>query len=498
MANLLPNLRQKFWDNNGLPLAGGKIYTYQAGTTTPLATYTDATGGTPLSNPIILNADGECDIWLGPSSYKFVIHTSADVLVKTVDAVALIDAGAVSTAKIANEAVTTAKIADLNVTTDKLADDAVTNPKIADNAVTVEKIDDEAVETEKIAEAAVTPSKLADSIYSQVFFERSKFINGDMNFWQRGTSFAAASNGAFTADRWRFAKSGAAVFTVSQSTTVPSFTESGYNFTYSLKLACTTADVALGATDLVEIGQPIEGSFFNDLIKKATVLTFWIRSQKTGTLCVCLKNKITINSPFQPTKSYVTTVVIAAADTWQKVTIAVPAPNDGTWNTDVTTGFYVGVVLMAGSTYHTTANAWQNGDYSGVSTMDNYADSTSNEVYITGMRLEGGSVARQYESRPAAIEDLLCRRYYEIITAKFRAYNPNVNSTGAIGGVIGYNIGKPVAPSVTITTNTLTRVDTPAGSSGLYGVDFSGNFISGSAGPALMDLTAKLDSELTA
>jgi len=116
MATLCPDIRQKFFDSNGDPLVGGKIYTYAAGTTTPLATYTDATGGTPNTNPIILDANGEADIWLGTASYKFVIKNSSDVTQKTVDGVIQLADGSVVTAKIADGAVTTAKIADGAIT----------------------------------------------------------------------------------------------------------------------------------------------------------------------------------------------------------------------------------------------------------------------------------------------------------------------------------------------------------------------------------------------
>lgn len=64
---LAPLLVQKFWDNVGNPLAGGLVYTYAAGSSTPAATYTDSTGGTTNSNPIVLNSRGECSIWILPN-----------------------------------------------------------------------------------------------------------------------------------------------------------------------------------------------------------------------------------------------------------------------------------------------------------------------------------------------------------------------------------------------------------------------------------------------
>ena len=84
-----PWLRQQFFDNNGVPLASGKVYTYVAGTSTPLETY-DAATGAANANPIILNSSGVCDMWLGPYSYKFEIKTSADVLIDTIDGVSAI------------------------------------------------------------------------------------------------------------------------------------------------------------------------------------------------------------------------------------------------------------------------------------------------------------------------------------------------------------------------------------------------------------------------
>lgn len=77
----------QFFNDDGIPLSGGKIYTYQAGTTTPLSTYTTPLGNVANSNPIILDAAGRPpqEIWLLPQPYKFAIYTSADVLIGTWD-----------------------------------------------------------------------------------------------------------------------------------------------------------------------------------------------------------------------------------------------------------------------------------------------------------------------------------------------------------------------------------------------------------------------------
>src|SRR5512147_1571106 len=84
-ASLTPSPKMQFLDANGAPLVGGKLYTYAAGTTTPLATYTDSTGGTPNANPVVMNARGEASVWLGASAYYFELKDSTDSLIWTAD-----------------------------------------------------------------------------------------------------------------------------------------------------------------------------------------------------------------------------------------------------------------------------------------------------------------------------------------------------------------------------------------------------------------------------
>lgn len=80
----------QFFDNNGVPLAGGLLYTYAAGTTTPLATYTTSSGSTANSNPIILDAAGRPanEIWLTAAAYKLVLKTSTGVQLWSMDNIA--------------------------------------------------------------------------------------------------------------------------------------------------------------------------------------------------------------------------------------------------------------------------------------------------------------------------------------------------------------------------------------------------------------------------
>jgi hypothetical protein len=78
----------QFFDDSGVPLTGGLIYTYLAGTTTPATTYTDITGAVANTNPIILDAAGRPanEIWLtNGQTYKFIVRTSTNVLIRSYD-----------------------------------------------------------------------------------------------------------------------------------------------------------------------------------------------------------------------------------------------------------------------------------------------------------------------------------------------------------------------------------------------------------------------------
>ena len=76
----------QFFTNSGVILSGGKLYTYAAGTTTPQATFTNSSGNTNHTNPIILDSAGRVpggEIWLNLPPYKFLLKDSNDVLIGT-------------------------------------------------------------------------------------------------------------------------------------------------------------------------------------------------------------------------------------------------------------------------------------------------------------------------------------------------------------------------------------------------------------------------------
>ncbi len=86
MAALMPVPQFRYFTNTGTlaPLAGGKIYFYEAGTLTLKDTYTDSTGDTANTNPVVLDSQGFANIW-GTGAYKMIVKTSADVTISTTD-----------------------------------------------------------------------------------------------------------------------------------------------------------------------------------------------------------------------------------------------------------------------------------------------------------------------------------------------------------------------------------------------------------------------------
>lgn len=99
-VTLTPSPKMQFFTAAGVPLVGGKLFTYASGTTVPLATYTESLGNTANTNPIILDSRGEAGVWLGPSRYTFVLKDPDDNLIWSVDGVGTIQ-GAQSQAIVA-------------------------------------------------------------------------------------------------------------------------------------------------------------------------------------------------------------------------------------------------------------------------------------------------------------------------------------------------------------------------------------------------------------
>ena len=240
---------------------------------------------------------------------------------------------------------------------------------------------------------------------------RNIVINGDMSIAQRGTSQASiTSGGYYTVDRFKTSIDNLGTWTQSQSTEVPT----GQGFAKSLKMDCTTADASPAAGDKLIFAQSIEGQNLQYLKKgtssaESLTLSFWVKTNKTGTYTLELLDN-------DNSRSFSQTYTVSSADTWEKKTITYAGDTTGAFGNDNGNSLQCNFWLGAGSNFTsgTFQNSWGSKTAANrvSSSQVNLADSTSNEWYVTGIQLEAGSVASDFEFLPVDVNEQRCQRYY--------------------------------------------------------------------------------------
>ena len=242
---------------------------------------------------------------------------------------------------------------------------------------------------------------------------KNRIINGAMEIDQRnaGSAVTVTSGGAYPVDRWIGFEDSDGVMTAQQDSSAPA------GFVNSLKLTTTTADATLAAGQYVMLLQKIEGKNVSDLgwgtaNAKTVTLSFWVRSSLTGTFAGSLRNSAN-------NRSYPFTYTISSADTWEQKSITVAGDTSGTWLTTNGTGLQVAFGLGVSSTYSGTAGAWAASNLISATGAVSVIGTLNATFYITGVQLEVGSVATEFERRPYGTELALCQRYYE------KSYRPS-------------------------------------------------------------------------
>ena len=275
----------------------------------------------------------------------------------------------------------------------------------------------------------IPDDSIQNAKFSNIVQSKNIIINGDMSIAQRSASVSSitSDNAIHTLDRYRTRLTTLGTWTQSQSTTVPS----GQGFAKSLKMDCTTADASPAAGDRLFITQRIEGQNLQYLKKgtsnaQSLTLSFWVRSNKTGTYICELYDQ---NNSRHINKSY----TISVADTWEKKTITYDGDTTGAFTNDNGNSLECAWWLGAGTTYTsgTLQTSWGSGTNANRAVGQvNLADSTSNEWYVTGVQLEAGTSASDFEFLPYDVNLQRCQRYY---------YRINPNSTsGSIGSAAYY------------------------------------------------------------
>jgi hypothetical protein len=239
---------------------------------------------------------------------------------------------------------------------------------------------------------------------------RNIIINGDMSIAQRGTSTSSITSGNYyTLDRFKFIPNNMGTWTMSQDTDVPS----GQGFAKSLKIDCTTADTSPASTDRLQLHQIFEGQNLQYLKKgtsssESLTASFWVKSNKTGTYIVEIRD---MDNSRTISKSY----TIDASNTWEKKTITFAGDTSGALDNDNAGSIRLNFWLGSGSSYTsgTLATSWQTySDSDRAVGQVNLADSTSNNFWITGVQLEAGTTASDFEFLPVDVNLQRCQRYY--------------------------------------------------------------------------------------
>ena len=279
---------------------------------------------------------------------------------------------------------------------------------------------------------------------------RNMVINGGMICSQRGSSFASITN-AYCLDRFKFRNSNgiSGTFTVSQSTDTPD------GFGNSLKVDVGTADAAIAAGEVFNIGTKFEGQNLQQLAKgtssaKKSVLSFYVKTNKTGQYSVLIYDG-------DNSRMFSTTYTVSNTN-WNRYTIDVAADTTGAYNNDNGASLEIYWYLGLGSdrTSAGVTNAWAAYASASVGSASqvNFADSTSNEFYITGIQYEvnESGVATDFEHRSLAVEKKLCERYFTVLNS----FSGIASAADQFQGPLSYDMR--ATPSVALSPSGQARI----------------------------------------
>jgi hypothetical protein len=257
---------------------------------------------------------------------------------------------------------------------------------------------------------------------------RNLLYNGAMQVHQRGTSTTGITGiGYYTADRWRITLDTLGTWT----STIENDAPTGSGFRKSLKVLCSTADASPSAGGLINIVQNLEGQDVQRIAKgtasaRQITLSFWVKSNVTGTYIVEMRD-------VDNTRSVSGSYSVAASGTWEKKTITFPADTSGVFDNDNAVSLQIAFFLGAGSdhTSGTLNTSWASRTLANIAPgQTNLAAATNNYWQITGVQLEVGPNATEFEFKSFGQELAECQRYY------FRT------STGSYGS--GFNQGETI------------------------------------------------------
>jgi len=282
------------------------------------------------------------------------------------------------------------------VTADDIPANSIDASKLVDGSVTASDLGANSVGTSELIADAVTETEIADATVVNLKSGRKNLIiNGGFDVWQRGTSFSSAE---YTSDRWK-AQIQASTGTHTQDSDAPS------GFRYSLKETCT------GTSSWFQVGQAVEYKNFAHLVGQEVTLSFYAKASFTG-----LTSRVRKATTEDANTIFSGTTVVAPAHilttSWARYTTTFTIPTDA-----------------KALTLEFSETGWSNGD-------------TFN---ITGVQLELGSQATDFEREDYGTTLSRCQRYYEISpTSYLSTYGSNSVSN------IPYKVKKRTTPTSSV------------------------------------------------
>lgn len=233
---------------------------------------------------------------------------------------------------------------------------------------------------------------------------KNRIINGAMVIDQRnnGASINSTANSTvWPVDRFFVDNFNSGTVACVRSTTAPA------GFSNSLSLTVSSTDTP-AAGDYLLFSQQIEGYNVADLnwgtaSAQTITLSFWIRSSVTGTYGAGIRGG---------SQSYPFNYTISAANTWEQKTVTIPGPTSGTFNTTTSSAFQVMFDLGSGTDFSGTANTWQSGSKWRTSSSISWVSNSGATLFVTGIQIEAGTTATNFDFRSYGTELMLCQRYY--------------------------------------------------------------------------------------
>ena len=272
---------------------------------------------------------------------------------------------------------------------------------------------------------------------------KNLLINGDFAIAQRASSATAAGNGTYTTlDRMKtYLGNTSGAYTTAQ-TALSAADQATTGQVVALDIQCTTADTSVASNAYVMVRQHIEAQNCQHLLygssaAKTLTLSFYVKSNLTGTTTGCIiKNDSTA-------QSFLFEYTINSANTWEKKTIKITPPsNGGTIDNNNGTGFSVQWNLHIGSGYLGGSNVtWdETNSYYGTTNTLNVLSSTDNDFFLTGVQLEIGDGASDFEHVPYDVQLQRCSRFYHALSFGLLSSAPVMFGL-AFGGLDGSNVG---------------------------------------------------------